>query len=785
MKYALRSLLRRPAYSATAVVVLACAIGASTAVFTLVDAVLIRPLPFDNQGRLAVLWETAPEHRLIEMSYPDFLDFRSETRAFQDVAAHGSTPWGLLMTGAGDTVSLPFGAVSGSFFDVLGARPQLGRTLNMADEAPGAPRATVLSNQLWQQRFGSDPLVIGRVISLDKKPYTVVGVMPPRFDYPAGSHLWAPLKLTIDGLSAGTREDLRRIGFLYMVGRLAPGVTAGQATSDATAVIRRLSERYPHGAPERRAVVTPLVDHLLGPTRPALMLLAAAVALVLLLGCINVAGLALVRAASRRPEIAVRYALGASRRDVLAMLFAEAVLLCACAVALAVPVAFICLRYFVGLAPAAASGIQDASLGVRAVAFACGAAGMAAAFVTVQPILALASGVGSFDTRQFGRSVGTGRGRQSIIAAEVALTVVVLTAAGLAGRSFRNLRALDLGYEARRVLLVQTSGGNSARVGELLSTLPGVRSAGGVSLKPLTLGPIGDDAAFQLEGQSREQVLRNPGLNYLGVTPGYFEAMGIRLLAGRRFENRDLDAPSPIAIVSDVTARAIWGDTNVVGRKVRVARLEPDTPFSTIVGVVASVRHREVHEARLDFYVPSREMSTWALGTAGDPAALAATVRTLLRQIDPAGSIETTTMQSLVDTAQRPWEFTALVLATFAALALLLAATAVYGLVAYAVSLRTAEFGIRMALGATPRHIVGLVFRSTGSGACLGLLMGVPASLMAARAMRSMLFEVSVFDVTSLMVAVGVLAIALVAACIVPSRRAALVDPTVALRMNV
>lgn len=786
VRYAFRSLVRRPGYTGTAVLVLACAIGAATAVFALVDAVLIRPLPFADQGRLAVIWGADPEHPLIEVSYPDFLDFRNETRSFQDVAAHGSTPWHFQLTGVGEPVKVPFGGVSGSFFDILGARPLLGRTLGPADEAPGAPRVVVLSHPLWQQRFGGEPTAVGRVISLDKEPYTVVGVMPPRFDYPTGSQLWAPLKLTIDGLSPDAKENLRFIGFLYMVGRLAPGVTDQQAKDESTTLIRSIYDRHHPGTSQRRVVLTPLVNQLLGPTRPALMLLSAAVALVLLLACINVAGLALVRASSRRPEIAIRYALGASRRDILVILLGEAVLLCASALALALPIAFICLRFFIAVAPAGASGVQDGSISVRAFGFAICAAGLAAAFATVQPLLALAfrgtMSVGAPSQRVAARAGG---GRQVLIAAEVALTVTVLTTAGLAARSFWKLRTLDLGYQAGQVLLVEAPGDRQSRIGEALAGLPGVHSAGAITLKPLVLGPIGDDAAFQLESQSRDEARKNPWLNYLGATPGYFEAMGIRVIAGRTFEHRDFDAKMPVAIVSDVALRALWGQTDVVGKKVRVFRLSPDDPFTTIVGIVASVRHREVHEARLDFYVPARDASTWAVRTAGNPSGLAAAARTIIRQIDANRPIEITTLRSLVDTAQRPWQFTALVLGTFAALALLLAATAVHGLVAYAVSLRTNEFGIRVALGAAPRDIVWLVVRSTGSVALIGLLVGVPASIAAARAMRSLLFEVSFLDATNLIAALIVLSIALVAACVAPSRRAARVDPTVALRLHV
>jgi predicted permease len=769
----------------TAILVLAATIGAATAIFALVDTVLIRPLPFANQGQLVVLWAAEADTPLVEISYPDFLDFRRETKAFQDVAAHGSTPWNALLTGVGEPVLLAYGAVSGSFFDVLGAQPYLGRTLNAGDEAPGATDVVVLSHSLWQQRFGGDPSVIGHVVTFDREPRVVVGVMPPRFNYPAGSQLWAPLKRDIDDLGIDARDNLRRIGFLYMVGRLAPGVSGAQASDDAARIFRTLSDEYHIILPDRRAVITPLVHQILGPTRPALLLLGTAAGLVLLLACVNVAGLALVRALARQPEVALRRALGASRFDIFRLLLAEAAFFSAAGLVVAVPLAVLCLRFFVVLAPSSAAGLEHTVIGLRAIAFAGGAAFVAAAFAALQPLLVLA--VNSSSSVRLGPSAervaaGAGRGRQVIIAIEVALTVTVLAAAGLAIRSFWNLRALDLGYTPEHVLFVQTAGKEQLRIGEALERLPGVQAVGAVNLRPLTLGPIGDDITFVLEGQSREEVQRNPALNRLEVTPGYFNAMGIRLIAGRGFEPTDAERELPVAIVSDVTARALWRTTNVVGRKLRIFQLSADERFTTIIGVVGSVRHRQLHETRLDYYVPTSAATTWAVRTVGDPAGLAMAARAAIREVDPSKPVETITLQSLVSTARRPWEFTALVLAAFSALALLLAATAVHGLVAYAVSLRTNEFGIRMALGASPADIVRLVFQSIGTVSLVGLLIGIPGAMIAASAMRSLLFGVSSFDAVSLTAALGVLTVALIGACAVPSRRAARVDPAAALR---
>lgn len=795
---AAKALRRSPGYAALFVAVLAPAVGAATAVLRVTDEVLLRPGAFHDRSRLAVIWDSDPRNPMIEISYPDYLDFAAETRSFADTAAHGSTPWSVRLEDAGDPAELPLGAVNGSLFRVLGAAASIGRTLLPEDDLPTAPRVAVIAHALWQQRFGADPAVVGRVVRLDGESTTIVGVMPAQFDYPAGAQIWSPLPRVLDAvLSPEAKKIMRRIGFLYVVARLSPGVSPASAREDADAAMRRIRQRY-GGTSEGRLVLTPLTHHVLGPMRQAVILTAVAVSLVFLLAFANAAGFMLVRAAARDREIAVRRALGATGGHVVRLLAFESAILGAIAGGAAVGIAWGLLRAFQRLGPPALirthSFTLDGSWITAAVGAACSAAILAAAWSATRArasTISLAGG-GSRMTAD-----NTGPGRRALIVAEVALALIVVTTASLASRSFAKLASLDLGYDVGRVLLValpiaeerekapDRGRGYVRSLADALASVPGVQRAGGVSLRPLTLGPIGDDVGFQLEGQTIEDAQRNAYLNYLRVTPGYFEAMGIRLVAGRHFTDQDVDAGERVAIVSDTTAQRIWGRRDVVGRKVRVFGQFPDDPFVTVVGVVGSVRHRELHEPLLDFYSPSSwRVSTWALRTTMAADEIGGSVRAAVRSVDASQPVEIATLASLVGNARRPWRLTAGVLAAFAVLALMLAATGVHALIAYAVSRRTQEFGVRTALGARPADIAGLIARSVGGIALAGMALGIPGAIATARAMRALLFGVPPFDPVSFGGAALILVAAVALACLVPARRAAAVDPVIAMRVE-
>jgi predicted permease len=795
-RLAVRGLGRAPGYATVVVAVLGLSIGAATAVARLVDRVLLRPAGLVDPARLAVIWGADAGSPLTEVSYPDFLDLQEESRSFEQLAAHGSTTWQTQLRDAGDPVDLPMAAVSGGFFEVLGARPLLGRLLRPEDDRVGAERVAVASHSLWSGRFGSDPHVVGRRVRLDGRVHTIVGVLPPRFDYPSGAALWAPLRVAIeDVLSPEARKNWRYIGFLYVVGRLAPGVALESAREETSAVFQRISQRNGAADPER-AVVTPLIDHVLGPARPALLMLLTAVGLIFALACANIAGLVLVRAWAREREIAVRIALGGSRRDIFRLLIVESVLLSACAAGAGLVVADACLRVFARLAPRAI-GTQAVTLDAESIALALAAAAAAAGVTALWPMAVTLRP--SLTQRLYGWRTargGLGPRRQALIAVEVSLTLAVLTAASLAARSFMSLAALDLGYDARGIVFVDIPVGEERaaapdqgrsfmrQVARALEAIPGVASAGGMSLKPLALGPIGDDNPIQLEGQTPDQARANPFVCYVRVTPGYFATLGIRIVAGRGFTDRDVNAPQRVAVVSETAARRLWGDTDVVGRRVRVYRGLPDPPLTTVVGVAASARHRELDRARLDFYAPEDFTETWALRTSMDSGAVASAVRGVLQRLDHDQPIEITTIERLVSTARRPWQFAATVLGGFAVLASLIAATGVHGLLAYAVTTRTSEFGVRIALGARPADIVKLVLRNAGAVAIAGVAAGVPAALAGAYAMRSLLFGIGPTDPMSLTAAAAALALTLAVACAIPARRAAAVDPIAAMRTD-
>jgi predicted permease len=795
--HAARSLRRAPGYAVPFTAVLALAVGAALAVGRVADATFFRPGAFDDPARVAVLWDSNPRQPLIELSYPDYLDLAAESRSFADTAAHGSTPWSIRLEDAtGDPVELPLGAVNGSLFRVLGTPALLGRTLLPDDDAPSAPSVAVIAHEVWQQRFAADPSVVGRTVRLDGNPTAIVGVMPAQFDYPAGAQIWSPLPRVLDVvLSPDAKKIMRRIGFLYITARLHPGVSPARAREEADAVLHRIRQRNGDTS-ESRLVLTPLMHHVLGPMRQALILTVVAVSMVLLLAFANAAGFTLVRAAARDREIAVRRALGATSGHVVRLLAFESATLGAIAGAAAAAIAWGLLQAFERLAPPALIRTHTFSLDARwiaaAVGTACTAAILAAAWSAARA-RAFATPLSGSGPRM--TADNTGPGRRALIAAEMALALIVVTAAGLAARSFANLAALDLGYDAGRVLMVALpiaedhentpDRGRSyvMRLGDALAAVPGVQRVGGVSLRPLTLGPIGDDVAFQLEAQTIEDARENPWLNYLKVTPGYFEAMGIRLVDGRRFTVSDVDAGDRVAIVSEIAARRIWGRRDVVGEKIRVFGQFPDDPLVTVVGVVAPVRHRQLHEPLLDFYSPSSwRVSTWAVRTTLDADAIGPSVRAAIRAVDASQPVELATLGGLVANARRPWRLTAGILAAFALLALMLAAAGVHALIAYAVSRRTQEFGVRAALGAQPSDIGRLIARSVGGIALAGIALGIPGAIATARAMRALLFGVPPIDSMSFAGAALILIAAVALACLVPARRAASVDPVTAMR---
>jgi putative ABC transport system permease protein len=798
LEFALRRLARRPGFTLVAAGTLALGIGGATAIFSVAHAVVLRPLPYPQPDRLALVWQSDRERGqpFVEMSYPTFRDWRSGNPAFEDLAGLPSTNQTWTLLGRGDPVELVGRLVSWNFFDVLGVRPLLGRTLVAEDDRRGAPRVVVLSHALWRDRFGSDARLVGSTLQLDHEPFTVVGVMPESFAYPAGAELWTPL---VPGVSELAEQP--GVWWMSALGRLKPGVTLTQARREMAAYASGYN-REKYQAPGVVAVVTPFAEAVLGPTRPTLFALLAGVGLVLLVACANVAALQLVQVEERAAETALRLALGAGRVRLARGLLAESLLLAALGGGLGVVGAFAGVPLLVSLSPRAVPRLAEASLDAPALAFALVLAVAATVVTALGPLLAARPGSlrDALQGGARGLAAGSSRLRASLVAGEVALALVLLVAAGLVARSFVALRHAPLGFDASR-LLAFDSGASEKRHPELaqqrryieqllarVRALPGVESAAAVTLRPLW-GSVGMDWPFTVEGQSAKDAERNPLANFETVTPDYFRTMRIPLTRGRDFDAHDREGRPGVVIVSDTLARRFWPGQDPIGKRLRLPLppTEFDKAWLSVVGVAGDARYRELSATRLDLYMPAfqsdHRQHHVVVRARGESAGLSAAILRTLRQLDPEQPApRVVAMTDVVQEALAGPRFAARVLGAFAAVGLLLSALGLYGLVAYAVGRRTREIGLRITLGASPRDIARLVVREGLLPAALGVLLGLAGAGLAARLVSTLLFGVAPFDPLTLSGSAALLLAAAALAAALPARRALRVEPAVALR---
>jgi predicted permease len=806
LTYALRSLRATPGFTLVVLLTLALGIGATTAIFSVVRGVLLRPLPFPQAEQVVRLWPANPATGLNDetVSVTELEDWERELRSFQAVGAFRTFGGGTVLGDRADPVYTQTAYVSRGFFPAIGTRALLGRTLLPEEHVPG-PSRVVVSHGFWQRYLGGDPAAVGGTVRLNGRPYTVVGVMPPNFDFPSADvEVWMPSSvMTPDDVGSG-----RQARWLYMVGRLRPGVTPEQGRAEVATLMRRLAERYPDSnAGLTGAAMQGIEESIVGRVRAGLLVLLGAVGLVLLIACVNVANLLLVRASGRARELALRAALGAGRGRIVRLMLTESLLLAVVGGALGVLLAWWGVRALVALSGEFLPRAADVRLDAGVLLFALGVSALTGLIFGAWPALRAASPDLTNSLKESARGSTGGatanRARGALVAAEVALAVVLVAGAGLMLRSFERLTNVDTGFRPEGALLAnfsvefdddtvdQEAGMRSLlearrRVVERVQQVPGVVAAGAAKFAPLTDGD-GEPRTFTVPGQPPPRAGEAPRLRMQPVSPGYLRALGIPLLQGEDVDvaaGADTTVRLP-AVISRNMAERFWPGRSPVGELFMIG----ETPVR-VVGVAGDVRQVRLDSvAGYTAYVPEtvmpRSHMSLVVRTSGDPARFVEPVRAAIREVAPNQAFEEVVPMraKLSEAASTPRFFTVLV-SLFGALALALAAIGLYGVVSYVVSQRQREIGVRVALGAAPGGVVALMLRRGMLPVAAGLAAGIVIALAATRLLGSLLYDVSATDpLTFVAVAVLLGGVGLLASYL-PSRRAARVDPTVTLRME-
>ena len=810
---ALRTARRGGWLSATVVLILAVAIGAVTAIFSIAHAVLIRPLPVADPDRVM--------RPLGTRRCPFAAGRRGVARGSTLVAGRPEELYGdrpvrigqlgeLHVTGPGQPFRAVQNAVSSGFFDVLGARPTIGRTFRPADDLRGARPTVVLSADVWRQQFSSDPSVVGRLLTVGTGTkavaFEVIGVMPPEFRIPVGAQVWVALGPALGAGAADQGWQVEGVRAMYAIGRLAPGATVETAVAELSTIARNEELKGGMVNTSMAVVATPLMTHLLGPARPALLAIAGASGALLLIACANAAALLLVHGAARTREVAVRFALGARRLQIVRQLFCESIVLSLVAGVAGIGLAYVSFDAIVSLAPIEVPRLGEAAIDVRTLLFALLLCLATAIMSGLFPAWrhSGAAPLAGLQGRSRSATSSTARARKVLVAAQLAAVVVLLTAAGLFIRSFTSLLRLDLGFDPRGVLTFNfgfsdekydTKEKQWALVDAVLDSarrLPGAIAAGAVYERPFAHGAIGMDTNVIIEGQplSGESASRNPILNWEAATPDYFRVMDIQLLHGRLFDDRDTAKSPPVVIIGQSLAARLWPGQDPIGKHMLAygAPEEGKKPgWQTVVGVVEGARYREVETPRFDLDPPYRQapnqVQHFMVRLSGDPIAAVPALRTAVWALDPDLRVDgISTMAEVVGRALAPWRFSTIVVSVFGAIALTFAVVGIATLVIFAVTLRTREIGVRVALGAQTRDVVLLVAREGAWTALAGLAFGLLAAWILRRSVESMLFGVASNDAPTFGAVALLLGVVVLCAAYLPARNAARIDPVAALR---
>jgi putative ABC transport system permease protein len=792
LKYSLRTLAKSPVFTLVAILTLALGIGANTAIFSVVNAVLLRPLPFKNPSRLVWSWGNCPLCDHGAVSPADFLDYRAQNHSFASYGAKAVGDSLFNLNGNDKPIQIKGSMVTAGFFDALGIQPRYGRVFNQSDEKTADPESVILSHHLWQDRFGGDPQVIGTSISLDGKSRTVVGVLACDIPVLTEADLWFPAPFENKGMQT------RREHFLRPVGLLEPGVTISQAQSELDAIAARLTTKYPVTNAGWSVKLDPLQNVLVGNVRPAFIVLIAAVALVLLIACANIASLVFARNTARQREIAIRTALGAGRARLLRQLLTESLVLALAGGAAGILLANAGVELLKQLGPQSLPRLNEVNISGTVLAFTFVTTILTGVLFGLAPALeasrrdltqSLKEGGASGDSRSKHRA------HNALVVAEVALSVVVLIASGLLLHSFWCLMRVRLGFDPANVLTTEVSlvspryDDQQRResffrdLKDRLQSAPAVQTAGFISDLPLS--GEANDTFFTITEHPPANPNDNEDADFRDIDGDYFGAMRISLLAGRGFDPQDSLESGNAVIVNEPFVKRFFPNEDPIGKHLKMYEGQAGFVVRQIVGVVGGNKHYALQESlRPEIFKPgSFTRMNIVVRSAGDPAMLSTAVRQALRAIDPEEATSSfRTMDDVVSLSAAGDRFNTLLLGVFAAIALLLTAAGIFGVLSYLVTQRTREIGLRMALGAQPEDVLRVIVGHGLRLVLLGLLIGVAGALVVTRWMSSVLFEVKPTDPLTFAAVAGVLAAVAFLACYVPARRALRVDPMVALR---
>ena len=794
LRYGVRVLLKHPGFTLIAVLTLALGIGANTAIFSIVNAVLLKPLPFAEPERLLWLGGWAGNDKEQGVTPADFLDYREQSRSFAQLAASISDSIPMNLSGGGEPERLKGGLVTANYLDVFGTPPALGRTFAAEEGLEGGERVVVLSHALWVRSFGANPAIINQTITLDKRNFTVIGVMPPQFQYPPGVELWQPFSFPA---SPQSPFRSRQLHFLRPVARLKPDVTRAQAQAEVETIARGLQALYPQTNTNRSLYLMPLQERLVGNIRLTLLVLLSAVGAVLLIACANVANLLLARASARSREIAVRAALGASRGRVARQLLTESLALALLGGLGGMLLAKWGVGLLVTFSAAYLPRAEEVQINTPVLGFTLAVALLTGLLFGLAPALQSARSNLTEALKEGGLGAG-GKTRRHrtlnlLVVCEVALAMMLLVGAGLFVNSFIRLQQVSPGFDEKNLLTARIDLPNPyaqpekkaqffEQLQQRVAALPGVEAVGLVTELPLARQSA--DFGFNIEGRPAPPAGQDPHADIRNVNHDYFRAMRIPLRTGRHFTEAEARDNAKVALISDALAQIYFAGENPMGQRLHLGSLNQGS--YEIIGVVGDVRHRGLDGAlRQTIYFPSLRLgySNLVIRTANDPTSLAAAVRREVAAMDPHQPVANIkTMERWVSESVAQPRFRTFLLGLFSAVALLLSIVGIYGVMSYAVSQRTHELGIRMALGASASDVLRMVIRQGMQLAGAGVAIGLVASLTLTRLLKDLLFGVRATDpVTFAAVAFLLMGVALLA-CYLPARRATKVDPLVALR---